>query len=129
MDAEALLAAKQLRETTLNVTVGGEPVELTFRALPRKEYRLLLEAHPGAEDDADWNPDTFPPALIAASLVEPEFTVEQATRLWEEWEDAEAVRLFLACFNLNENPAGWHFMSPGFEKTPDSGQNSPTASR
>lgn len=126
MNAAELLAAKQLREHTLNILVGGEPVPLTFRALPRKQYRALLEEHPG-DENTDWNPDTFCPALIAACSVEPVFKPEQALQLWEEWEDVEAARVFLACFNLNENPAGLGFTWPGFATTDDSGQNSNTA--
>lgn len=125
MNAAELLAAKQLRETTIHIEVGGGPVELRFQALPRKQYRQLLEEHSGGENQ-DWNPDTLPPALIAACSVDPKFTEVQAEQLWEEWEWAEARKVFLACFNLNENPAGLGFMWPGFVQTGDSGQNSTT---
>lgn len=126
MNAAELLAAKQLRTVALPVQVGeGDPVDLQLRALPRKQYRTLCEAHPS--ETADWNPDTFPPALIAASIVEPVFTVEQATELWEGWEDADAARVFLACFHLNENPAGLSFIWPGSATTSGSGRNSTTA--
>lgn len=126
MDAAGLLAAKSLRETTLTVDVEGG-VELTLRALPRKEYRVLLDEHPPVEDGKDWNGETFPPALIAACVVEPVFTLQQATQLWDEWEAGDAARVFLTCFNLNEQSAGVGFTLPGSAKTGGSGQNSTTA--
>lgn len=122
MDAGELLAKKKLREVTLTVQVEGDSADLQLRALPRKEYRLLLEAHPGA-DGKSFDYDTFPPALIAASVVEPEFTLEQATELWEEWEDGDASRLFLACFDLNEVGLGVGFTTPGSDSTVGSGKN------
>lgn len=129
MDAAALLAAKQLRQATVSLNLGGgETVDVHIRALPRRQYRQLLEAHPPAGDNADWNPDTFPPALIAASAVDPTFTVEQATQLWDEWEAAESGLLFLACWQLNDRTAGTSFTLPGFvEAMNDSGPNSATA--
>ena len=105
----------------------GDSVPILLRALPRKTYRTLIEAHPGDEGE-DWNPDTFPPALIAASAVEPEFTVEQATRIWEEWETEEASRLFLTCFYLNEDSKRLGFTLLGSAKTGGSEPNSTTAS-
>jgi len=126
LNAAELLAAKRLRETTLNIEVEGGSVPFVLRAIPRKEYRQMMDDHPGG-DGQDWNPDTFPPVLIAASAVDPEFSLDEATVLWDTWEDADATRIFLTCFNLNENPAGLSFTLPGFGKVKDSGQNSTTA--
>lgn len=127
MTAADLLAAKRLRETTLTVEVEGGPVDLRLRALPRREYRALLESHPAVKEGADWNADTFPPALLAACLVQPEFTLEQATEIWDEWETEEASRLFLAAYYLNEDAKRLGFMLPGSAQTGGSGQNSTTA--
>lgn len=109
MDGASLLASKReagLREATVPLDVAGELVEVTIRALPRRAYRELLDAHPPtAEDgaDADWNGETFPPALIAASCLHPELGLEEATELWDEWEPSEAGRLFQACYWNNED--------------------------
>ena len=133
MDAAELLAAKQLREETVVVNMGGDgsTADIRIRALPRKQYRELLEDNPPAEDDteAEWNPDTFPPALIAASCIDPVFTLEQAQQLWDEWEAAEAAPLFLACWSVNERRGRLGFTWPGSAQTSGSGQNSTTASR
>lgn len=129
MDAGELLAKKQLRTATVTLSLGdGGDVDVSLKALPRKQYRLLLEEHPHEDPKkGDWNPDTFPPALIAACAVDPEFTVEQAQQLWDEWETSDSTKLFLACFNLNERPELLSFTLPGSAKTSGSGQNSPTA--
>jgi len=129
-DMAALLEAKKLRETTVNVSVDedGSPVAFKLRALKRPEYRALLDSHPPVKDGADWNADTFPPALIAASCVDPAMTPEQALQAWEEWEAGEMGRLFITCWQLNEQTAGVGFTLPGSVKTSGSGRRSNTAS-
>lgn len=124
MDAASLLAAnKELPEAAIQFNGGT----VKLRALPRREYRDLLDAHAG-EGDADWD-DDFQPALIAACAVEPEFTVEQAREAWEEWTEFDADRLFLTAFHLNESPpaVALGFTLPGSALISGSGQNSTTA--
>jgi hypothetical protein len=128
VDAATLLATKRLRETTLHVDVEGGSVGLVLRALPRSQYRELLEAHPPVKDGEDWNADTFCPALIAASSVDPELSLEQATDIWEGWETEEASRLFLASYYLNEDHKRLGFILRGSATTGGSAQNSTTAS-
>lgn len=127
MDAAGLLAAKKLRETTLPLTVEGDTVDLLFRALPRKQYRILVDEHPPRDGKTeDWNADTFPPALIAACAVDPQFTVEQATEVMDEWETDDASRIFLTCFYLNERSDKLGFTLLGSARTGGSEQNSTT---
>jgi hypothetical protein len=130
-DMAALLEAKKRREVSLNVSIDdeGTTAPFLFRALKRTEYRALLDDHPASEEGADWNTDTFAPALIAASAVDPVITIEQATQMWDEWEAGEMGRMFLACWQLNEQLAGVGFMSPGSVKTSGSGQRSSTATK
>lgn len=139
MGAAELLARKKLRETTVTIPVDGSPAAFRLRALPRVEYRDLLDDHPPPEDGpkADWHPDTFPPALISACVVSVEFdgeksdglTVEEATEIWmgDDWSTEEAGTLFLTCWHLNEQSAGLGFTSPGFAMTGGSGRKSATA--
>jgi len=133
MDAAELLAAKQLREETVTVNLdgGGSTAQLRIRALPRRAYRELLESHPSEKDGEDWDPESFPPALIAASVVDPDLSLDDAQQIWDEWEAAEAGPLFLACWAINERRAGDRlgFTWPGSAQTSGSGQNSTTASR
>lgn len=77
-------------------------VPFRFRAMPRREYRELLEEHKDPSGAKRWNEDTFPPALIAACAVDPEMTLEQATTVYDEWDDNQASVLFAAAFMVNE---------------------------
>lgn len=128
-DMAALLEAKKLRSVTVPVSVDGDgtTVDFTVQALPRSEYRTLLDDHPPVKDGADWNADTFPPALVAACCVDPVMTLEQAQQMWEEWEAGEVSRLFLSCWQLNEQAAGVGFTLPGSARTSGSGPKSNTA--
>lgn len=100
---------------------------MRFRALPRKEYRKLLDDHPPTETGQSWNPDTFPPAIIAACSVAPSFTVEQATTIWEEWEEETASGMFLIAYHLNENAGALGFILPESVPMDGFGRNSITA--
>ncbi len=132
MDAAGLLAAKRLPEASVTIDLGGDggSTDVLVRALPRRQYRELVDAHPPREgsDDKDWNADTYPPALIAASCVDPSFTLEQAVQAWDEWDTATVGRLFLTAFQLNEFGSKVGFTLPGSAKTGGSGPNSTTAS-
>lgn len=102
-------------------TADAATVVFVARALPRTEFEALtslpdMRPSVGQQDEwkrkceaeslpykpLSWNPDTFPPALIAQSLVEPEMTLEQATELWEEWSDAEAGTIFDLCLRTQK---------------------------
>ena len=81
-------------------------VEFTFRALSGDEYDAVVTAHqPTAKQRAEanksggtlqWDPDTFPPALVAAALVEPELSDEEVAQLYasDQWNPAEVQQLF-----------------------------------
>lgn len=87
--------------------------EVKIQALPRRVFRELKEAHPATEAQVeeakkkgesvpDVNEDTFAPALIAASIVEPaDFTLEDARAIWEEWEDGTARLFYAGCLASN----------------------------
>lgn len=124
--AADLLAGKKLRTATITVDTGGGSAELHLQALPRRKYRELLDEHPSEDPEKDWA-DTFPPALIAATITDPPFTLGEAQELWDEWEVSESARLFLVCHHLNERPELVGFITPGSAMTGGSGRNSTTA--
>ena len=128
MDAAELLAAKSLREVVVRVPVGDDHADLRFRSIPRPDYRRLLDEHPPVDEADNWNEDTFPPALIAACAVEPPFTLDEATELWNTWDAGDAGQVFMAVWALNER-SSVGFISPGSAPTGGSGPNSNTASR
>ena len=91
-------------------------VEFKFRSLSRKAYDALQSAHlptPTQLEEAkkegggtpSVNPDTFPPALIAASCVEPEMTADDAKALWEDdenWSQGELTMLYENAIAVNQ---------------------------
>jgi hypothetical protein len=74
-----------------------------FRSPGRKAFEDLIAEHPPTDDDHDdarkttgrpealarWHSDTFTPALLAATCVDPKLTVDEAQAIYDEWTDAE----------------------------------------
>lgn len=91
----------------------AEIVTIKFRAIGRKRFDALLDEHPPTKEqeqkakdaggEAGWNSDTFPPAVIAASAIEPELTIEQVMELYDDWNASEIQLLFLAAYKVNTN--------------------------
>lgn len=76
-------------------------VVFRFQALGRTAYSDLLAAHaprPGT-DDASWNNETYPHALIAACCIEPAMTVEQVDALTEVLSQRQRNELFNAAWS------------------------------
>ena len=72
----------------------------------REDYRKaqVQAGIPGRErGELTYNPDTFPPAVVAACCAEPEMTYEEALEIWEdpEWNEAELAALFQAAMTVN----------------------------
>lgn len=99
------LFAKPRRKTAFLMQVAGpdgspRQVRIRYQALPPKDFDDLVAAHPPSPKDerkgAQWNPDTFPPALISAVSLSPKLTFEQATSLLlnENWAAGEVNALF-----------------------------------
>lgn len=95
--------------------------KFTARGMPRPEYDELcgMDEHRPTRDHQEewrakceregipyaplsWNPDTFPPALMAQCMVTPELDYEDAVRIWEEWSDAQAAVLFDLCLRAQK---------------------------
>lgn len=98
----------------LKETIGDDLVEFTFRSIGRRRYEEIFEECPATskqkqeaikagEEEPQWNPETFPPAIIAASIVEPEMTDDDVYDMWEstDWNQAELTSLFLAALTAN----------------------------
>lgn len=116
-DIAAVDAAKAERDEAKDrlaearAALKNATVTLRFRALGRKRYDDLVRAHPpvdGVDDDGNvvksrdpYNYETFAPALVAASCVEPTMTAEEAGELFEEWNTAEVMELWVAALAVN----------------------------
>ena len=90
-------------------------VEFQFRSIGRHKFEELITNSPPTpkqkqqalkdnEDEPAWNPDTFMPGLLAASIVTPEISEEEMFELWdsEDWNMAELMSLFLAALQVNQ---------------------------
>ncbi|MFJ4668893.1 hypothetical protein [Kitasatospora purpeofusca] len=99
---------------TAEQALAEATIELTFRALPRPVWEALLAAHAPTEEQADkgqdYNVETFPAALLAASHVERDaagtevdgMTVADAQSLLDEWSDGDAKVLFTGALMVNQ---------------------------
>jgi hypothetical protein len=104
--AAALEAAKAAEAAAREAVEAATLVKLTFRGLPRPQYRNLIKEHPPTEEQAEeggaWNEDTFPAALISAASVDG-MSEDEALELLTTWAQAEAVALFRAAQTPQED--------------------------
>lgn len=84
---------------------AAESVTFTFQDIGRKAFDELVMAHPATKDQKErvaelgggileYNIDTFPPALLAATAIDPEMTVEDAQQIFDVWGSGDAEILF-----------------------------------
>jgi len=102
---EAVELSEQV--AALEERIEAEKVPFTFRSIGHRRWRDLLSEHPPLKQQLadnqhlDFNPETFPPAAIAASCVEPEMTEEQVGTLSEVLSVAQFSELWGACLTAN----------------------------
>lgn len=114
-----VLAAKKRTIVPVDITLddqAGTTATFKFASIGRAGWEKVLDDHQATDEQQAehrhaqvardvpqllitslrWNRDTFPPALIAASCIEPEMTVAQAQALWDDpaWSAVECNKLF-----------------------------------
>lgn len=108
-------AERELEELVDLMIEQDAVVEMTFRGIGRQAYDRLVELHPptseqvakakkqGMGDSLAWNLDTFPPAVVSASLIEPKLSQDQVRDLWysEDWNQMELAVLFQTALEVN----------------------------
>lgn len=105
-------AKAQKNLETAERALKDSEITLVFQSIGRKRYEDLITEHPPTDkqneeskaetgSDAPYNVDTFPAALISASAVEPELTLEQAQELWDTWNQGEVLEIFYAALEVN----------------------------
>lgn len=109
----AALAELEQFETEL-LADDTRVAEFTMRSIGRSAYEALRREHLPTDQQRDeaglaarllrFNVDTFPPALVAASCINPTMTVAAATELWDLLDPREADALFLAAQHANGGP-------------------------
>ncbi len=121
---DEILAAKKAPEVTVPIVTDLGPIGFRMRAMQPDDFEQLRLANlPTLEQQATYeerardlgvplalvgglmyNPDTFPPLLLAASCVEPTMDIEQATEIWSggKFSEGEREALFAAAWNVNK---------------------------
>jgi hypothetical protein len=105
---------------TLGAALEGakdDVAAFVFRNIGRRAWEELVDEHRPTEDQQrkhrkanpsagrlTWNPESFPIAAVAASLVEPKLSLAEITELWddEDWNDAELAALFFGALEVNQ---------------------------
>jgi hypothetical protein len=101
-------AVQEEIDATLEAAKDTEVV-FKFKSIGAPAYDDLLnepENQPNEEQKklgGDFNPDHFPPALVAASCVDPEMTLEDAFTIYldPQWNGAELQKLFFGALEVN----------------------------
>jgi hypothetical protein len=97
------------RVTKLEAEIEAAQQEFKFEGLAAREYADLRRAHLptnlqlAGDQQLDHNPETFPPALVAASCVEPELSFEDAEKIMKskKVDFSEWQKLFGCALGVN----------------------------
>lgn len=110
----------QARKTVLESEMRDDSAVFTFETIGDKPWSDLLAAHPAREGQGEvenFNPDTFPVALLAASSVEPKMTAEQVGVLFDSFTLSQRNGLFGAAYSANVRGVDIPFSRPAFDAT------------
>lgn len=103
----------------LQAQAQAADVEFVFEGLGRRAYTDLVRQHPPTDEQkklaeaaggsAQWNAETFPPALLAASCSSVDGADEAWwAQRWETWTTGQITRLWNSCLHaqigVNEVP-------------------------
>jgi hypothetical protein len=98
--AEAAVAAAQ-------EALQAATSHILLRAIPRDRYDALIADHKPTKEqkeevgpELEFNPATFPSALVAACAVDPEMTEADVSDLMNSWGGADAIELFNTAYLL-----------------------------
>lgn len=118
----------------------SETVTFRFRDIGRKRLDALVLAHPPTDEmKQQWkdegnagvlgyNLETFPPALIAATAIEPEISLADAQRICDEWGGGDIEALFYGALAACKERTSIPLSKRGFGRTNNSLSNSTSAS-
>ena len=106
--------------------------DFVFQSIGNKAWSDLLADHPPKKRDRDagldYNSDTFPPAAVAASCVQPSgMTAKTAQRIMEQWSVGQWNTLWTGVLAANGKVTGAPFSAAASALLHDSEQNSTTA--
>lgn len=105
--------AERIRE--LEEQSRASEVRFVFQGLGRGEFAKLHAQHPASDEhrekfgeNTDFNPYTFPPALMAASCIEPaelRGNLAEWTEIHETWSEGQVMRIWATCMGANAGVA------------------------
>lgn len=112
----AAAAADELRQAKikdLEAELRKSSIKIVVQSMTRKAYDLIISAHPPTEAQLEeykssrqkpqFNLDTYPMALVLASVVEPDVDPVELEAWFdsEAWSGGEFTELFTACIQIN----------------------------
>ena len=131
LDTGAGQIAAQIREVEQEAAPFVR--EFVFQSIGNKPWSDLMAEHPpkskrDRDAGAEYNTDTFPPAAVAASCIQPEgMTLKNATLLMERWSVGQWNTLWTGCLIANGKVTGVPFSAAASVHLRDSEQSSTTA--
>lgn len=99
----------------LRAELDENSVEFIFKSIGRQRFEDLILSNPPTSDqrkdakkrgdELNFNPDTFPPSLIARSIVSPEMDEAAVKEMWvsDEWSSSECQALFMTALEANSS--------------------------
>jgi hypothetical protein len=117
----------QARKAELEAQMRAESKPYRFETIGDEAWSDLLAAHPpreGKADREDFDPKTFPTALLAASAVEPTMTIEQAKRLFSRLALPQRNSLFGTAYSANMRGVEVPFLPPSSDAAPANARKS-----
>lgn len=114
-EVQAELVAAEEKLEQLEKKLRADAVKFVFRSLGRRKYDEIINDNQATEeqqaevrkDDPDavleFNPETFPPALVAACIESPELSKEEVQKLFDsdDWNSTELMVLFQTALAAN----------------------------
>lgn len=102
------LLEKPPRERELSIVLSKDvgPVTFLLRSISNVDFDKLVTKHPPTleqkAESANYNQNTFAPALLAVCVVEPEASAAEWDKIWngKNWSRGEIGDLFFACMGL-----------------------------
>lgn len=130
-DAKLSAAKKAIQEIETQIQTSEQ--EFTFQGIGQRQWQDLKRAHPPTDqqraDGLDADMESFAPALLAVSSVEPKLTPEQASKLMDMLPPGEYEKLFKAALEANGQVVGppKSVLAAAIDALPQNGEYSTTA--
>lgn len=113
-----------LRQIDELVEASQDTVQVfSFKSVGRPRYDELVDENPPSKEarkeGAEFDQDTFPPALVSESSLKPNISLKQAVEIFSspDWNNAELRKLFFAALEVNTETGDIPLSRTGSEGT------------